>query len=620
MINLQKNTNLYNLEPSKNGILFFIKSKFPLLFSKKYRQNLLMSPKSNNIILKIISLEFKHDKDIMLQAMRANTHRVKYMDENLRNNKEVMWSAIKHANIAYQYIGKNLTNDSELLLATIEELNGDIFGFTALKYASDHLRNAPDIVKKLLESKAANIKYISKNLMQNRDFVLEKEVMKALCNIDNIKYISKELLDDRSFVLEFCKKALFSFSIAPISSQLKDDEEIILQSTFKNKENFKYASKRLNSDRSFIMEAINYCINGGICISKLSAELKNDKEIILKTVKKNAHNLEYVSGDLRNDPDVINLAITSYNVYHMGQYIFKYIGNDLKNNKEFMLTKIKAGGLGLKYLPRHLRQDKDIVLNAVEENGKAIRYASSKLRRNRQIIASAINNNPTAIKYLDYGVAVNNKDLIKIGISISNVFNLLPKKLKYDKELMYISVQNHGLSLKDFPKEYRHDYTLISLAIKQEGSVIGYAPDNIKNDINFFYEAIKTNIYSLKHANHTILDNREFIVKALEYSSASLFYASDKLKDDKELVLSAITSINGYSFSYASDRLKNDKQTILELCMKNPHHIQYAAQEIRQEIGDNDPVYYINAQNNYNALEAKVPVNKTTIVKNRNKI
>ena len=62
-------------------------------------------------------------------------------------------------------------------------------------------------------------------------------------------------------------------------------------------------------------------------------EFANDKEVVLKAVKRDGYNLQYASPELKNDKEIVLEAIKDAD---WGAYIFQYASPELKNDKEFI--------------------------------------------------------------------------------------------------------------------------------------------------------------------------------------------------------------------------------------------------------------------------------------------
>lgn len=166
---------------------------------------------------------------------------------------------------------------------------------------------------------------------------------------------------------------------------------------------------------------------------------------------------------------------------------------------------------------------------------------------------------------------------------------------------------------------------------------------DIQVKINEIKHKLKTDDEAFDKQPYQIINNREIALAIIDFHPDSFACLNNQLHDDDEMVALAV-SRHGYNLRYASVRLKNDRNIVtlainqkaqsLESAsyeLKNDMHIvllalknfsaprwilQFAGDKIREEIGNNDPIYYIERV----LLKEKIEntVNATTILSNKN--
>jgi len=112
-------------------------------------------------------------------------------------------------------------------------------------------------------------------------------------------------------------------------------------------------------------------------------------------------------------------------------------------------------------------------------------------------------------------------------------------------------------------------------------------------------------------------NDKEVVLEAVKIQGFSLKNASDELKEDKDVVLEAVKQ-HGWSLEFASDKLKADKEIVLEAVKQNSFSLKFIGNSLREEIGEDDPIQYLEAfllkQNLAGELSKKEqPVEKTII-------
>ncbi|MBT4664066.1 MAG: DUF4116 domain-containing protein, partial [Methylococcales bacterium] len=78
-----------------------------------------------------------------------------------------------------------------------------------------------------------------------------------------------------------------------------------------------------------------------------------------------------------------------------------YANDELKSDREIVLTAVENDGYALKYASGRLKCDREIALTAVKNNGSALQYVSDELRGNREIVLTALKNNVRCLEYAD---------------------------------------------------------------------------------------------------------------------------------------------------------------------------------------------------------------------------
>ncbi len=104
-------------------------------------------------------------------------------------------------------------------------------------------------------------------------------------------------------------------------------------------------------------------------------------------------------------------------------------------------------------------------------------------------------------------------------------------------------------------------------------------------------------------------DDKRVVLEAISLNGVFINGASERLRNDKEVVLKAVKNY-GYSLQFASDNLKQDKEIVLAALKENPRSIDFAHRKIIDEIGEINPIQYLESC----LLQAKLK--ETLITKN----
>jgi len=160
-----------------------------------------------------------------------------------------------------------------------------------------------------------------------------------------------------------------------------NDKQQVLKEVKKYGRSLKYASDVLKNDKIVVLEAVK---NKGMSLKYASDALQDDKEIVLEAVNQNENALQYASENLKNDKEFV-LEVVKKN--GLAVHYLKY---KLENDKEIALEAVKQNGLSLQYVSHKRRKDKGVVLEAVKQNSKSLEYADETLRKDKEFILEAI--------------------------------------------------------------------------------------------------------------------------------------------------------------------------------------------------------------------------------------
>lgn len=118
----------------------------------------------------------------------------------------------------------------------------------------------------------------------------------------------------------------------------------------------------------------------------------DDKQSILKSLRKNEIHLKDVSEEYRKDKDVVLEALYASKKEHVWDngYVLEYAAKNLCNDKEVMLVAVRKNGYECQYASIDLKSDKEILLEAIKNDAWALGHASKELKANKEIVLEAM--------------------------------------------------------------------------------------------------------------------------------------------------------------------------------------------------------------------------------------
>lgn len=196
-----------------------------------------------------------------------------------------------------------------------------------------------------------------------------------------------------------------------------------------------------------------------------------------------------------------------------------------------------------------------------------------------------------------------------------------------DYDVVLAAIRNNGNFLFNASDELKNNFNIVITAVAQNGNLLKYASERLINNKIIVETAIKNNFSSLVYASEELRNDKALITFAISQNMHALEYASDKLKNDKELVFSVFKKL---SISYiesqpleitffdlisqypsiikiAPNNLKNNKSFILKALKADNLLFIYAGQNIKKEIGNAEPIQYLESYFFNQKLEQTIP-------------
>ncbi len=365
-------------------------------------------------ILKYASNTLQDDKKLVLFLIQADYTNIESASLRLKDDLEVALTAVWLNWSSFSYISKRLQKyDFIKELAdnlglwqnySIEkkeeeykrEKTEDI-GYFDSKNIS-HCLNSLKRKKDYWHFLPRSWNNIDKTLQENKDFVmsalkiqyslyfylsdkLQKDKDILMCTFIWLWVNTQHIMDDNSNNQELFYSAVQSnwMILKYASDEIKNNKYIVLSAVADTPISLQYASEELRTDHEVILNAINnenvYYYNENTVLYYLSDVIKNNKEITLTAVKKLSSNLEYVSKELRENKDFIKQCLLEWKPLRDAYWFkFQFIWDNLKKDKDFILSVVKKYPDILSTIDASLHRDNDFIVNVVKESWEAIRY------------------------------------------------------------------------------------------------------------------------------------------------------------------------------------------------------------------------------------------------------
>lgn len=415
------------LAVSANGNMYDIVSER----LKMDRDIVLNAVSRNGFVLCTVPDNFKNDKEIVLKAVNNYSSAIGDASEELRNDKDVVEAALSKTMGAFIFVGDTIKDNKEIALKAVE------YSPTLLEYVSDRLKNDKDIVEIALSKSMGVFSLTGETIRDNKEIALKAIEYNPML----LENVSERLRNDEEVVMSAISKNMVT--LIYIGEKLKTNKEFISKAINLNEQVFKKIVPILD-DKKFIMTIVS--INGSL-LSHASDEFKNDYDVVSCAIKNNHYAIYYasekfksdkhaierllndniyfdlssISPSFMDDKDIVKLLIEKK--YHVGEYL----GNNLKGDKEIILSIISDGiefhnysyAEQFKYASDELKNDKSFVKEAIKINPYIFGYISDNLKSDRDFIIELL----------------NTCDSEKKGAVLDILAGELPKELKDDEKL-----------------------------------------------------------------------------------------------------------------------------------------------------------------------------------------
>ena len=245
--------------------------------------------------------------------------------------------------------------------------------------------------------------------------------------------------------------------------------------------------------------------------TKLSDELKDDKEIVKMAARQSTSSISEASLRLRTDINFFwELFEDSDNISK--HYLIKHFDDQLRDNEELFLKLVKLCPECLEYASDNLKNNRLIVLTAIEHNPRAFRYASDSLRNDIQVFEA-----------MWESYEKNRKN------SHFPDFSYFGPTIKTDRSIILRLIQA-AHCLYEIARFYKNDPEMFIHLVAKKGSLLQYGSNDIIKNFEIVLKAVKQDGMALKYADNELKSHPEIIEAAVNQNIQAFQFASAELK------------------------------------------------------------------------------------------
>ena len=253
---------------------------------------------------------------------------------NIKNSFDCVMKSVAHNGLELQWASEALKGNERVAMAAVAR-NGN-----ALQYASEELRRDKEVVMIILAVAQSG---------------------RAL------QYTSEELRGDKEVAM--AAVAQNGLALQWASDELKRDKVVVLAAVAQDGQALEWASEELRGDKEVVMVAMS---NNLIALKYIAKTLCNDKDLAKNALKMNIHTIQFFSVQIALDYIKTNVG---------RKHVFiKNMPDSLRNNKNIVSIFVKHNGTSLEHASDDLRDDVDIVKLAIDNWPASVYFASERVK------------------------------------------------------------------------------------------------------------------------------------------------------------------------------------------------------------------------------------------------
>ncbi len=269
--------------------------------SKNFMLDLLPLSDEKKLVYEYALEHFGDDEDIIYQ-MVSNKEILNLIPNEMRNKKRIVLASVEAFPMSLKDVPTQFQDDEEIVEVATRRSQGEAFQF-----ASERLRKDKNFIIKFIEDVPAIMEYVPSDLRKDEEamFKLSSEVPWA------IRYVDESLSKNPNFIKRLINRKTGKYtallSLYSLPFEIRDNEDLMLLyfETSKCINDFHYVSRRLKSDKNFILKLAKININ---VLSSVDEGILLDKKFMLKLISINPDAVEYLPRQFANNEEFVKTA------------------------------------------------------------------------------------------------------------------------------------------------------------------------------------------------------------------------------------------------------------------------------------------------------------------------
>eukprot|EP00930_Biecheleria_cincta_P081425 TRINITY_DN7036_c1_g1_i1.p1 TRINITY_DN7036_c1_g1~~TRINITY_DN7036_c1_g1_i1.p1 ORF type:complete len:544 (-),score=133.56 TRINITY_DN7036_c1_g1_i1:743-2374(-) len=291
----------------------------------------------------VASDKLKDDSDFCKEILAMSPGQICNMSDRIKEDLEFAKIAIMGDGNALSDLGDKLRDDDDVVRLALAQ------NPSSFEYASKRLQEEPEFFMIALDALLAQegkryevgqlVSRAPQNIKAERG-IMARAAAKCGRALDDM---SAELRDDKDFVLKVLSSDDQEYrpNIAKLSDRLRNDLDVMKAAVEKNSWAMRDAGQELQDNENLIFHCVSVPdAPGNVRGDKIqfcSDRIRGDKTIAMEVLKKSGYAFSRLSEDLKDDPEVLKLALMTGNLYALQD-----ASDRIKNDEVIMLDMLSA--------------------------------------------------------------------------------------------------------------------------------------------------------------------------------------------------------------------------------------------------------------------------------------
>lgn len=403
--------------------------------------------------------------DISLRKIKVNTEYY-YAPEEVKNDKDIAFAALIQGGEILSIISKDLKNDKDFILSLLD--NG--YKYHIYNHLGNSISDDPELFERCLDKgELKDIYHIPYLIKENRDLLV-----KLLPKYDLYRKFEEQYkLDSEVVALDLLHHNPGSYhrSYKSVKNKLSKDKKFVTSFLKKNPKFYSTMtiSDKLNLDLDVIDVALSFDPN---FVRYLPHDLLHDKAFMSYAIPKYKCPLSYCPEELREDYDLVTL-----NVINNGENL--KLSQKWRNDKKLAEIALQTYH-NIDILTSDLITDKELVikfLKANPANCETLGRTTTHYSRDVDIAKIFVEHNPNFLGW--FKLDNEHQDLYRLAATRANNIELLSDEQLKDRELVLSIVKENAINVPKLiarDKTYKNDYEVIKIGLKYKIQLLTDSP------------------------------------------------------------------------------------------------------------------------------------------------